>query len=68
MICLTVDLRSLEGIFIVFAGPYLVDSFGGTSLAWATLGYEAHRLNTMAWTPDDDGSLWRLFDSLDDLS
>jgi hypothetical protein len=54
------DLRSLEGVFIVFAGPCLVDSFGGTSLAWASLGHEAHRMDTMARTPDDDESLWRL--------
>jgi hypothetical protein len=54
------DLRSLEGVFIVFAGPCLVDSFGGTSLAWASLGHEAHRMDTMTRTPDDDDSLWRL--------
>jgi hypothetical protein len=29
------ELRSLEGIVIVFAGPCLVDIFGRTSLAWA---------------------------------
>jgi hypothetical protein len=33
------DLRSLEGVFIVFAGPCLVNSFGRTSLAWASLGF-----------------------------
>jgi hypothetical protein len=54
------DLRSLEGIFIVFAGPCLVDNFGRTSLAWASLGHEAHRMDTMAHTPDDDDNLWRL--------
>jgi hypothetical protein len=51
------DLISLEGVFIVFVGPWLVDNFGGTCLAWASLGHEAHRLDTMARTPDDDGSL-----------
>ena len=51
------DLRSLEGAFIVFIGPCLVDNFGGTSLAWASLGHEVHRLDTMARTPDDDDSL-----------
>jgi hypothetical protein len=53
------DLRPLDGAFIVFAGPFLVDSFGRTSLAWASLGHEAHRLDTMAHTLDDDGNLWR---------
>jgi hypothetical protein len=48
------ELRSLEGVFIVFAGPCLVDIFGRTSLAWASLGLEAHRLDTRAHTPDDD--------------
>ena len=54
------DLRSLEGVFIVFVGPCLVDRFGRTSLAWASLGLEAHRLDTMAHTMDDDVILWRL--------
>jgi hypothetical protein len=36
------DLRSLEGVFIVFAGPCFVEKFGRTSLAWAYLGHEAH--------------------------
>jgi hypothetical protein len=31
-----------------------VDRFGKTNLAWASLGLEAHRLDTMAHTPDDD--------------
>jgi hypothetical protein len=48
------ELRSLEGVFIVFAGPCLVDIFGRTSLAWASLGLEAHRLDTRAHTLDDD--------------
>jgi hypothetical protein len=39
------DLRSLEGVPICFAGPHLVDSFGGTNLAWASVGLEAHRLD-----------------------
>jgi hypothetical protein len=37
-----------------------VDKFGRTSLAWASLGLESHRMDTMADTPNDDGSLWRL--------
>jgi hypothetical protein len=49
------DLISLEGLFIVFAGPCLVDSFGGTSLAWDSLRHEAHRLDTMACILDGDG-------------
>jgi hypothetical protein len=54
------DLRPLEGAFIVFAGPCLVDSFGRTSLAWASLGHEAHRLDTMAHTLEMMMvSLWR---------
>jgi hypothetical protein len=48
------QLRSLEGKFIIFAGPWLVDIFGRTRLAWACLGLEAHRLDTRAHTPDDD--------------
>jgi hypothetical protein len=49
------EFRSLEGIFIVFTGPCLVDIFGRTRLAWASLGLEAQRLDTRAHTPDDDG-------------
>jgi hypothetical protein len=37
-----------------------MDNFGGTSLAWASLGHESHRLDTMAHTLDDDDILWRL--------
>jgi hypothetical protein len=37
-----------------------VDNFEGTSLGWASLGHEAHRLDTMAHTPDDEDCLWRL--------
>ena len=48
------ELKSLEGIFIVFVGPWLVDIFGRTSLAWASLGLESHRLDTRAHTPDDN--------------
>jgi hypothetical protein len=47
-------LRSLEGVFIVFAGPCLVDSFGGTSLAWDSMGIEAHRLDTSSHMLDDE--------------
>jgi hypothetical protein len=54
------DLRSLLGIFIIFAGPLLVDNFGGRSLDWASLGHEAHGLDTMARTMGDDDNLWRL--------
>jgi hypothetical protein len=39
------DLRSLEGVPFCFAGPCLVASFGRTSLAWASMGQEAHRLD-----------------------
>jgi hypothetical protein len=56
----TFYLISLEGVFIVFAGPCLVDSFGGTSLAWDSLGYESYRMDTMACTLDDDDNLLRL--------
>jgi hypothetical protein len=49
------ELRSLEGVFIVFAVPCLVDIFGRTSLAWDSLGFESHRLDTRANTLDDDG-------------
>jgi len=38
----------LEGVFIFFAGPCLVDRFGRTSLAWASIGLEAHNLETRA--------------------
>jgi hypothetical protein len=34
------DLRPLEGALIVFVGPCLVDSFGTTRLAWASLGHD----------------------------
>jgi hypothetical protein len=36
----------------------LVDIFVRTSLAWASLGLEAHMLDTMARTLDDD-NFWR---------
>ena len=52
------ELRSLEGVFIVFARPCLVDIFGRISLAWASLGLEAHKLDSMSHNPDDDASLW----------
>jgi hypothetical protein len=39
------DLISLDGMPICFAGPCLVDNFRGTSLAWASMGLEAHRLD-----------------------
>jgi hypothetical protein len=32
-------------VLICFAGPHLVDNFGGTSLAWASMGLESHRLD-----------------------
>jgi hypothetical protein len=54
----------LEGVFIVFVGPFLVDSFGGTSLAWDSLGPKAHRMDTMAYTMDDDDSLWSIVFSI----
>jgi hypothetical protein len=41
------DLRSLEGVPFCFAGPCLVASFGRTSLAWASMGQEAHRLDVV---------------------
>jgi hypothetical protein len=41
------DLRSLEGIPFFFAGPYLVASFGRTSLAWASMGKKSHRLDVL---------------------
>jgi hypothetical protein len=53
-------LRSLEGVFIVFAGPCRVDNFGRTILAWASLGHEAQRIYTMEGTLDDDENLWSL--------
>jgi hypothetical protein len=40
------DLRSLEVVPICFAGPCLADNFGGTSLAWASMGLESHKLDT----------------------
>jgi hypothetical protein len=46
------DLRSLEGVFIVFAGPCLMEKFGRTRLSWAYLGRKAHWLDTMAYTLD----------------
>jgi hypothetical protein len=32
----------------------MVDSFGGTSLAWASMGIEAHMLDTKAHMPDEE--------------
>jgi hypothetical protein len=31
-----------------------VDNFGGTSLTWASMGLESHRLDTRAHMPDDE--------------
>jgi hypothetical protein len=45
-----------------------VDSFGRTSLAWASLGLEAHRLDTMTHTPDDDVAFGGLRGTLEDLT
>ena len=47
-------MRSLEGIFIFFARPCLVDRFGRTSLAWASIGLEAHKLDTRTHMPNDE--------------
>jgi hypothetical protein len=47
------DLRSLEGVPFCFAGPCLVASFGRTSLAWASMGQEAHRLDVVGPTCTD---------------
>jgi hypothetical protein len=41
------DLRSLEGVPFCFAGPCLVANFGRTSLAWASMGQEAHMLDSI---------------------
>jgi hypothetical protein len=41
------DLRSLEGVPFCFAGPCLVASFGRTSLAWASMGQGAHKLDVV---------------------
>jgi hypothetical protein len=54
------QLRSLEVVFIVFVGPFLVDSFGGTVLSSDSLGYESCMLDNMVHTPKDDDRLWRL--------
>jgi hypothetical protein len=58
------DLRSLEGVFIVFAGPCLVDSFGRTSIARASFELEAHWMDTMAMMTVFGG----LREILDDLT
>jgi hypothetical protein len=39
------DLRSLEGVSICLCRTQLVDNFGRTSLAWASMGLEAHMLD-----------------------
>jgi hypothetical protein len=41
------DLRSLEGVSICIRRTELVESFGGTSLAWASMGLEPHRLDVV---------------------
>jgi hypothetical protein len=38
----------------------LVERFGIMSLEWAYVGLEAHMLDTMAHTLDDDDKIWRL--------
>jgi hypothetical protein len=54
------DLRSLEGALVCLCRTLTGGRFVGTSPAWPSLGQEAHRLDTIARTPDDDDSLWRL--------
>jgi hypothetical protein len=41
------DLRSFEGVPFCFARPCLVASFGRTSLAWASMGKIAHKLDVV---------------------
>jgi hypothetical protein len=41
------DLISLEGVPFCFAGACLEAIFGRTSLAWASMGKEAHRLDVI---------------------
>jgi hypothetical protein len=38
-------LEIFGGCIDFFVGPCLVDSFGGTSLAWDSMGLESHRLD-----------------------
>jgi hypothetical protein len=41
------DFIYLEGVPYVFVGPCLVANFGRTSLAWASMGKESHRLDVV---------------------
>jgi hypothetical protein len=52
------DLISLEGVSICLCKTQLVDNFGGTNLAWASMGLEAHRLDTMAHIQMMNTCLW----------
>jgi hypothetical protein len=46
-----------------------VDSFGRTSLAWASMGLEAHRWMPRARMPDEKDQTWKgLKDDLDDIA
>jgi hypothetical protein len=64
------DLRSLEGIPFCFAGPCLVASFGRTSLAWASMGLQAHRLDAKGPHADDhyDCAFGGLEDNMEDMT
>jgi hypothetical protein len=54
----------LEGIFIVFAGPCLVDRFERTSLAWASIGLEAHKFDIRAHMPNDEDMPLEAYETL----
>jgi hypothetical protein len=40
------ELISLKGVSIFLCRTQLVDSFGGTNLAWASMGLESHTLDS----------------------
>jgi hypothetical protein len=62
------ELRSLEGVPFLSCRTLLVDSFGGASLAWASMGLQAHRLDAkdphVEWQRRTFGGLEDIMDDM----
>jgi hypothetical protein len=59
------DLRSSEGMLICLCRTYLVDNFGRTGLAWASMQLQSHRLDAKG--PHVESKRSNLEDLKDDL-
>jgi hypothetical protein len=62
------DLISLEGVPFCFARPCMVAGFGRTSLAWASMGQGAHRLDVVGLhTGSQRDAFGGLLDIMEDI-